>query len=171
MRKVGMIGIILLGLFLLSFPAGAQNAVKIGTLDLSKAFDNYEKTKEYDTELQGQSQAYQQEREQRIEKMKELQAKLALLKDDEKAKAEQEMETMKEDLKNFMDSREIDLRKIQDERIREILLDIEKVVNDFAQKQGYQLILNNRVLIYEEKGLDVTDKILEILNQDYNKGQ
>ena len=166
-----MMGIIVASIFLLVLPARAQDAVKIGTLDLSKAFDNYEKTKAYDSELQGQSQAYQKERDERIEKMKELQGKLALMKDEEKTKAEGELETMKEDLKNFIDSREIDLRKVQDERIREILLDIEKVVNDFAQKQGYQLILNNRVLIYEQSGLDVTDEVLKLLNQDYSKQQ
>ncbi len=169
MRKYGILGIVLFFFLIFAMPAGAQKAVKIGTLDLSKAFDNYEKTKEYDAELQGQSQAYQEEREARIDKMKELQGKLALLKDEEKAKAEQELASMAEDLKNFDDRSQIDLRKIQDERIREILLDIEKVVADFAQKQGYQVILNNRVLIYEGEGLDVTEEVLAILNQNYNK--
>jgi len=154
-----------------TFPAGAQEVKKIGTLDLSKTFDNYEKTKASDSELQGLSQAYQEERDDRLEKMKEAQGKIALLKDEEKAKLESELNTMKEDLKSFIDSKEIDLRRIQDEKIREILLDIEKVVSDFSKKEGYTLILNNRVLIYEDQTLDVTDTIIKILNESYSKQQ
>jgi len=51
------------------------------------------------------------------------------------------------------------------------LLEIEKVVSDYAKKEGYDLILNDRVLIFGSDALDVTDKILEKVNEIYNKNK
>ena len=61
------------------------------------------------------------------------------------------------------------MTKQRDEKIREILLEIEKVVSDYAKQEKYDLILNDRVLIYGDDGLDISTKILELLNAEYNK--
>ena len=69
--------------------------LKIAIMDLSKVFDSFQKTKEYDTVLEGKTKEYETERNAKIDKIKELQNKLALLKDDEKEKVNKELETMK----------------------------------------------------------------------------
>ena len=43
------------------------------------------------------------------------------------------------------------------------------MVKDFAEKEKYALILNDRVLIYGNTGGDISDQILKILNDSYNK--
>ena len=68
--------------------AHAENGLKWAFLDLSKVFDNYEKTKEYDATLEAQHGAYEKERNEKIEKLKEAQNKLDLLKPEEKDKAQ-----------------------------------------------------------------------------------
>mgnify|MGYP000262359493 CR=1 FL=1 len=42
---------------------------------------------------------------------------------------------------------------------------LEKVVSDFAEKEGYGIILNDRVLIYGDPAKNLTEEILTILNQ------
>ena len=56
-------------------------------------------------------------------------------------------------------------REDGNEKIREILLEIEKVVSDFAVKENYDIILNDRVLIYGNPVQDLTEDILTILNK------
>ncbi len=155
--------------FLLAAPAFAQSAKKVGFLDLSKLFDNYEKTKEYDKVLEAEHATYEKERNAKIEKLKEAQGKLALLKEDEKKKMEDEIETMRNELVEYDQAQRVDLTKKRDEKIREILLEIEKIVSDYAKKEKFDLILNDRVLIYGNDALNVTDQILTILNDSYNK--
>ena len=58
-----------------------------------------------------------------------------------------------------------DLTKERNEKIREILLEIEKIVSDYAEKEGYEIILNDRVLIYGNQNKNLTENILAILNQ------
>jgi len=168
MKRMSMI--IIAAIFCLALSAQAQaQSIKVGYLDLSKTFDNFEKTKEYDSVLEGLTKSYENTRNEKIEKMKEAQGRLALLKDEEKAKLEEEIETMKADLLEYDRAQRTDLTKDRDEKIREILLEIEKVVSDFAKKGNYDYILNDRVLIYGNEQLNVTDDILKILNDNYNK--
>ena len=76
--------------------AQAQTAPKIGYVDLSRLFDEYNKTKESDKVLEQQHNVYQTEREKRLTKIKDSQGKLSLLKDAEKTKLEAEVAQLPE---------------------------------------------------------------------------
>jgi len=169
-KGLKIISITLICVFSLVISAQAQGtAKKIAFLNLSKLFDNYEKTKEFDTELQAKYTTYEKARDEKIEKIKEAQGKLALLKEEEKAKMTQDVEKMRTELLEFDQTQTTDMKRQRDEKIREVLLEIEKTVSDFAKKDNYDLILNDRVLIYGNQTMDITDQILKIMNEVYNK--
>lgn len=159
----------ILGLFLLNLsivPAFAQAGKgKIGFVDLSRLFDEYHKTKAYDKVLEAEHSEFEKQRNEKVEKVREAQGKLGLLKNEEKAKVEEDIEKLKADLLEFTKENQTDLTKKRNEKIREILLEIEKIVSDFAEKEGYSIILNDRVLIYGNSADDLTAKMLEILNK------
>ncbi len=140
--------------------------LKIGYVDLSRVFDEYHKTKDYDKVLEAKSKDFEKERNDKIEKVKEQQAKLGLLAEDKKAPVEQEIEKLKTDLLEFDRQKKTDLTKERNEKIREILLEIEKIVSGYAEKEGYTLILNDRVLIYGAQTLDLTEKVMKLLNEN-----
>ena len=145
-------------------PTFAEDKAKIGYVDLSRLFDEYYRTKEYDKVLEAEHKAYEQESKAKIEKIPETQGKLALLKEDQKKTTEQEIETMKNDLLEYDRQKKTDLTKERNEKIREILLEIEKIVSGYAEQNGYSVVLNDRVLIFADKGLDLTEDILKNLN-------
>ncbi|MFP4472849.1 MAG: OmpH family outer membrane protein [Candidatus Omnitrophota bacterium] len=149
--------------------ASAQSAKKMGYLDLSRIFDNYEKTKAYDDVLEKQHASYEEELNKRVEAIQEKQARLAVLTDEEKAKLQQEIDEQTTALRQWDEDQRSELMKKRDERIREILLEVEQIVSDYAQQEGYDLILNDRVLIYGADGFDITDKVLQKLNEMYKK--
>ena len=146
----------------------AQQATRWAYLDLSKVFDNYEKTKEYDTTLEAEHSAYEKERNAKIDKLKEAQNKMDLLKPEEKEKAQKDLDQMRNELAEYDQQKRTDLNKKRDEKIREILLEIEKIVSDFAKKEKYDIILNDRVLIYGNPGMNVSEPVLKLLNDSYN---
>ncbi len=164
---------LLAALFLLAtVSAGYAQTIdgkKIGTMDLSRVFDEYTKTKEYDASLETKHKEFEKERNAKIDKLKEAQAKLPALKDNEKAKVQADIDAMINDLKTFDGQKQMDFKKERDEKIREILLEIEKVVSDHAQKENYAFILNDRVLIFGNKGFDITDQMIKLLNESYPK--
>ena len=63
----------------------------------------------------------------------------------------------------------MDLRKDRDEKLKEILQDIEKGVQAYSQKNGYDFIFNDRVLLYGAASADVTQDVIDILNSEYKQ--
>lgn len=143
--------------------------MKAAYVDLSRLFDNYQKTKEFDAQLQTQGEAFTKERDGMIAKIRDAQGKLALLKEDEKNKLNDSIEKQKTDLIEYDKQKRTDLAKQRDEKVREILLEIEKIVSDMAKKEGYDFILNDRVLVFGDQSYNLTDKVLKVLNDSYKK--
>jgi len=151
--------------FLLGAPVISQAEVKkLGFVDLSKVFDSYHKTKEYDKVLEAEQKAYETDRNKKIDAVREAQGKIGLLSDSKKTSAEQDIEKMKNELVEFDRQKREDLTKKRNEKIRDILLEIEGVVSKYAEKEGFDMIFNDRVLIYSAPSLDVTQVILDELN-------
>ena len=161
----------ILTIFVLFVTAGAYaaDATKIGYVDLSRLFDEYYKTKDYDVVLEGKHKDFEKDRNAKIDAIKEAEGKLNLLAADKKASAEQSVEKMKADLLDYDRQKKADLTKERNEKIREILLEIEKIVGDYANAQGFNMVLNDRVLIFGAKTLDVTEPILKKLNENQPK--
>ncbi len=143
----------------------ATDGGKIGYVDLSRLFDEYHKTKEYDKVLESKHGELEKVGKEKIEKIRESEGKLALLKEDQKKILEDEIDLLKDDAQEFVRQEQSSLTKERNEKIREILLEIEKEVSDFAEKEGYDIILNDRVLIYGDPAKNLTEEILTILNQ------
>ena len=143
----------------------AANEGKIGYVDLSRLFDEYHKTKEYDKVLESKHSELEKVGKEKINKIRESEGRLALLKEDERKMLEGEIDLMKGSAQEFVQQEQSNLTKERNERIREILLEIEKVVSDFAEKEGYDVILNDRVLIYGDPAKNLTEEVLTILNQ------
>ena len=59
-------------------------------VNLSKIFNDYEKTKLYDKKLQEAQEKYQKERETKVQALKEAQNRMALLKEEEQKKARED---------------------------------------------------------------------------------
>lgn len=169
MRKASIVffGFIFVLILLLS-PASATDN-KLAYVDLSRIFSEYSKTKDYDKVLGGKEDVYTKERDKRVDEIKQLQDKMNLLSDKEKDRKKPDLETKIKDLQDFDRQRQTDLRKEQDEKMKELLKDIEEAVKQYAEKEGYSLVFNDRVLVYQSKSLDITDKIVEILNKGYKK--
>ncbi len=140
---------------------------KVGFVDLSRVFNEYKRTKAYDAVLEKESTAFQEERNKMIEKVRDAQSKLALLKEDEKQKMQEDIDKQKQALLDFSRAKGTDLTKKRDEKVREILLEIEKIVSDYSKKEGFTLVFNDRVLIYGDQQLNITDTVIKLLNDNY----
>ncbi len=165
MKAVKIFSVFIFGL-LLTVPAHAKD-LKIAYVELGGVFNNYQKTKEYDATLQKESQDAQKQMDAMITKIRDAQGKLALLKEDEKQKLQADIDKQKNDLLDFRNQKRAELAKKFEDMRKEILLEIEKVVSNIAKKDGYTYILNDTVLLYGDKGLDITDQVLKALNDSY----
>jgi len=160
-----------LALFVCSvfFATGVFALEKVACVDLARIFSEYSKTKDYDKTLGDKQTSYDKEREKKVNEIKQFQDKINLLSDKEREAKKTELETKVKALQEFDRAKQTDLRKELSEKKSELIKDIEDAIKQYAQKQGLTLVLSEAGLAYNAKNLDITDKILEILNKGYKK--
>ena len=140
--------------------------MKIGTVDLSRTFDGYQKTKDAEKTLEAEGNNKKQERDKKVEEIKRLKGELDLLNDKAKAEKQAVIDQKVQELQAFDREVQGSLRRERDRVIQEILKEIDGVIGAYGRDNGYTLLLNDRALLYRGKELDVTDQILGILNQN-----
>jgi outer membrane protein len=166
-RKTIGVGMLVVFLLLFGLSLNAYAAGKIAYVDLSSTFDKYEKTKTFDDALSAVQAEKEKQLEQAANDIKAIEDKLQLLSEKEKATKSKELEEKKKKFQATGTQIAQDLRKERDEKLKEILQDIEKAVQDYAQKNGYDFILNDRVLLYGAASAEVTQDIIAALNSKY----
>lgn len=166
-RKTIGVGMLVVFLLLFGLSLNAYAAGKMAYVDLSATFDKYEKTKSFDDALSAVQAEKEKQLEQSANEIKAIEEKLSLLSEKEKAAKTKELDEKRKKFQATGTQIAQDLRKERDEKLKEILQDIEKVVQDYAQKNSYEFILNDRVLLYGAASADVTQDIIATLNSKY----
>ncbi|MCG3175315.1 MAG: hypothetical protein MOGMAGMI_00243 [Candidatus Omnitrophica bacterium] len=155
---------------LLSAPRTAQAAdMKIGYVDLARVFDEYNKTKEFDKALEGKGTSKQSDRDKMVNEIKKLRDEAELLtgkaKDDKQVMIDEKIKGLQEFDRSTRDM----LRKERDGMVRDILKEIETVIQDYGKSQGYSFIFNDRVLVFKSEAGDLTNQVIKTLNDQYAK--
>ncbi|MFH0918503.1 MAG: OmpH family outer membrane protein [Candidatus Omnitrophota bacterium] len=161
-KRAAVLGGVIVGLVLLV--GSAQAADKLAYIDLSRTFSEYNKTKGYDKTLSDKEKVYTDERDKKVADLKAFQDKLSLLNDKEREAKGTELQAKVKEFQDYDRAKQADLRKEQDEKMKEILKDIEEAVKKYSEKEGYTLVFNDRVLFYQTKSMDITTQIIAILN-------
>ena len=159
----------LISIFFLSAVALAQSESKIGYVDLSMAFDEYQKTKDFDKALEKKGDLKQEQREKLVKDIRKMREELDLMNEKARSKKEQDIEAKIRSLQEFDQDAKDELIKERDDMVRDILREMNGVIQEYGEAHGYLIILNDRVLLYGHKTIDLTREIIKILNSSYKE--
>jgi len=153
-------------IFLLGIAQIALSAeVKIGYVDVQKVFSSYKRTKDLNNKLQDDRKKSEEEAEKKRKEIERLQKEVKLLSEEAKEKKEKIIEQKTEELQDFILKTREDLLKERYEMMKDILGDIDKVIQQKAKEGSYDLILESHVLLYGNEGLDLTEEIIKALGK------
>lgn len=141
---------------------------RIGFVDVAKAFDSYQKTKDADSVMEKKGEAKQQEREKKVAAVKKLKDEMELLSEETRKKKQAEMDQTLRELQDFDVKVRDELRRERDSIVRDILKEIDELISEYGDKNGFSMILNDRVLLYGRQEMDITNQVIQILNERYN---
>jgi outer membrane protein len=148
--------------------ANAQE-VKIGYINLSKTFDGYKKTQQYEKSLGTKSDEKEKARQKLVDEIKKLKDEMALLSDKGKEEKQTAIDEKIRNLQDFDKDTRDELQRERDGMVRDILSEIDKVIQDYGKKNNYTVILNDRMLVYGNEAIDITQDITDIINQGGEK--
>ena len=160
-------GLSFIFLFLAAGNIFAESQGKIGYIDLSRSFDEYQKTKDLDKELEGKGDMKQQEREKLVQDIRKMRGELELMNKNAREKKETDIESKIKSLQEFDQEAKTDLTKDRDNMVKDILKEMSDVIKEYGEKNGYSIIVNDRVLLYGDSTMDLTNEIIKILNDKY----
>lgn len=142
---------------------------KVGTVNISKVFDEYQKTKDYDVEFQRQGRSKQEDRDKLVHDVRRLRDEEALLAGDVRDQKKEAIESKLKELDTFDSEARNDLEKKRNTAVREVFQDIENTLQQYGERKGFDVIYNDRALLYRKGKLDVTSDVLKELNDHYRK--
>lgn len=163
-----------LGLFLMVACLVAANSLfaadlKFAYVDIGKVFDDYEKTKKFDQQLQEEGKKKQEKRDALVYEVRRLRDEQALLSEDKRKSSQGSIEAKMRELEEFDGQAQKELNDRRNTVMKEIFTDIDDLVKRFGERKGYDLIFNERALLHKSANLDETQAILKELNDEYKK--
>ncbi len=157
--------------FLLAFTNMAKAEIKIGVVDLFKILNESEEGKKAVGELQSMVDSRQktlEEKQKKIQTLKEeYDKKKAVLSEDARKAKEEEIERLGRDFQRTAADYQVEVQKKQNEITQSMLKEIRQIINDYAKKEGYNLIIEKaeQLILYSTPEVDITDKIITLFNQ------
>ncbi len=159
--------ILMFSCFFLSSTCHAADELKIGYVNFSVLFEGYYKTEKSEAELRKEADKRQAEVSEIREDINNIQKKLesGVLKQEEKDKQKGVLEQKVLQLNKVVRESKRELEVKREKAVREIIKDIEVVINDYSKKNGYTLVVGNRDLLYVDIKLDITKHIEDLLKK------
>ena len=167
------ISLILFGSFSIGFGAAAENGFKLGVVDTQAVFENFIKAQEANDVLKAAEERLRNQLnviQQEITTMEERLTKQKLFLD------APETETLQTDIslkrQEFQRELEIGQESLlakREELLAPLTQDIESLLQQIGESEGYSLILEKRlVTLYVDPKYDLTERVVKLLN-DSNK--
>ena len=72
------------------------------------------------------------------------------------------------DFKVIKNQAQKDFEKIKKERISEFFRKVNPIIQDYLDKNSIDILLNNKYVVMGKNKLDITEKIIEIVNKKLN---
>lgn len=169
MKKIVIRSALFSIILLFSISAVKAESLKIGYINISKVFDNYKKTKVQNKKLEEMSSKKQKEREQIVADIKKMRKEMKMLSEKGKKKKRSSLKNKISELQKFDRETRSKLKMQRDDIMKLILDDIKEATRTYATKNNFDLILYKNTLLYSENKMDLTSKIINILNSNYKK--
>ena len=107
--------------------------------------------------------------ENEIKKLEnEIRKKQNVLTKDEFKKEIEILKKKREDFKNFKNQAQKNFQKVKKERISEFFKKVNPIIQDYLDKNSIDILLNNKYVVMGKNKLDITEKIIEIVNKNLN---
>lgn len=147
--------------------AEATDALKVGYVDVSRVFDQYERTKRSESTLEQKGKQKENEMEQRLGELKKLREGLDLLSDKAREARAREIDQKADEIRRFGTYTKQDLVEERNRVAGDILKEIQQAVQAYAKANGFSIVLDERLLLYGQDALDVTNEVLKQLNAGF----
>ncbi|MBL7068885.1 MAG: OmpH family outer membrane protein [Candidatus Omnitrophica bacterium] len=165
MRWIKIITLISFAIMISAQPLFAQRPPRIAYINAAKVFDGYHKTKEADQNLEKEGKKKNTERERLVKEINKLKDEVELLSQKARGKKETILNEKLRGLQDFDNEAKLSLQRKRNDMVKVILKEIDDVIKAYGSKNGFDIIMDSRVLLHANVELDISDDIVRELNK------
>ena len=162
-----ILGIALVGAF--SLPAAAQE-LKVGVVNIQALMEQAPQTKTAMDALQEEFAPRQREFAAKQKEFEDLQVKAqkdyAVMGETERSNAEKELRDLQREVTRLQTEFREDLNLRQNEELGKLQRSLLKEVQDYAQAEGYDLVVGDGVL-FASTSVNITDNVLQAVEANF----
>jgi outer membrane protein len=154
-----------IALFFLPVSLLAADAAKFGSIDVQKVLNESDVGKKAKSDLESLIKTKQStidEKGKAIEKMKaDLEKQASVLSPEARKTKEDELEKLLREYQRIVQDSQAEIKKKEGEFTDTILKEIRDLIEKMGEEQGYTLIIEKGMVLYSNKGIDITDAVLK----------
>jgi len=143
----------------------ADQTVKFGSIDVQKVLNDSDSGKKAKADLEvliKSKQATIDEKGKIIEKLKsDIEKQASVLSAEARKAKEDELEKVLREYQRLVQDSQAEIKKKEGEHTDTILKDIREIIDKIGEEEGYTLIIERGMVLYSNKGIDITDSIIK----------
>jgi len=160
-------------------PSYGADVAKIAIVDTQKVLDKSLLGKKMKNELEKISANYVADLEAKGKEIQKLQNEVKILSSSDKTSSVANKEELDKkssilkikiyDIKQLDEKYANDFKKEETKKFKYTIKIIEEIMDEIGKKEGYLLIKNKRGVAYFPEDIDITDKVIKLLDSRYKK--
>jgi outer membrane protein len=143
----------------------AADTIKFGAIDIQKVLNESEAGKKAKSDLESLIKTKQSaidEKGKAIEKLKgDIEKQASVLSAEARKSREDELEKSLREYQRIVQDSQAEIKKKEGEFTDTILKEIRDLIEKIGEDEGYTLIIERGMVLYSNKGIDITDNVLK----------
>lgn len=139
--------------------------LKMGYVDIRKAFYEYERAKTMEAELNDFTEDSQAKRDKMVASITKIRDEGELLSGKAKVKKQKELALKLTELQETDKTIRQKLLNKKNDMFRQVIDNIQVVAEDIGKKGGYDFVIDSRNVMYAKEKYDLTDEVIKRLNK------
>ncbi|MEW6416909.1 MAG: OmpH family outer membrane protein [Nitrospirota bacterium] len=174
-KKLLTLNILLFALCILPFSSFAADIIKFGSMDLQKALNESEAGKKAKSDLETlikSKESIINEKSKVVEKLRgELEKQSSVLSAEARKSKEDELEKLLREYQRAVQDSQAEIKKKEGELTETIIKELREIVEKIGEEEGYTLIVEKGLVLYSNKGIDLTDTVIKKYNESKAKSK
>jgi outer membrane protein len=152
-------------LIMLPVSSRAADAIKFGSIDVQKVLNESETGKKAKSDLETLIKTRQSnidEKGKAIEKLKtDVEKQASVLSSEARKNKEDELEKLLREYQRIVQDSQAEIKKKEGEFTDTILREIRELIEKIGEEEWYTLVIERGMVLYSNKGIDITDSVLK----------
>ncbi|MFO8113460.1 MAG: OmpH family outer membrane protein [Desulfosalsimonadaceae bacterium] len=173
MKKIaGMFAFVMIGLFVFSASASEADMGRIGIIDFQKVLVESDAGKAVQARIQQKGRSMESdltEMGEEIESMMEqLQRDSMVMSSERREQQQRELEIRRYDFQTTQKKYQSEFRELEVTLMEKIRDEVFEIAEAIGKQEGYMLIIERSAAIYFPDTIDITDKVIQMYNEQFD---